>query len=136
MAFSLPFQFISWHFLRVYLKFLICYRTPMEISSTCFFGLSSVMSNLYLLYPCTCHNWNTLLYFTLTLCTTPWYQFSSNYFYFSVGKFFCKMYWVLSKRTFYIATKFCSKSYQSNSFTIKTLNTPSGHHSLASCTIL
>ena len=78
-----------------------------------------------------------------TLCTPPWHQWhalltknSWNYFHFLLGKFFCKMDWVLSKYTSYIATKSCSKSYQLNSFAIKTLTTPSGHHSLSSCTIL
>ena len=130
-------------FLQIFYKFLFIYYYPSH-KKLCR-NMHWIFSKFipYLAYKFCSISYNSNSIAIKTLCTTPWHQwhalstkFLSNYFHFSLGKFFCKMHWVLSKCISYIATKFCSKSYQLNSFTIKTLTTPSGHHSLASCTIL
>ena len=77
-----------------------------------------------------------------TLCTLSWHhrhvlftKMFYSYFYFSLWKFVYKMLWDFFKYISHVASKFCSKSYQSNSIALKTLTIPSGHHLLASCTI-
>ena len=55
------------------------------------------------------------------------WKFFSHFFYSSHIKFCHNMHWFFSKFILYLANKFCSISYNSNSIAIKTLCTPSWH---------